>query len=77
VPGVAWPAGNHALGRCRSATFEGTDDEKRRFFFHIYRELENRIKIFVNLKIEALDGFSLQQHVNEIGSTKLAEETEH
>lgn len=64
-------------GVANPATFEGTDDEKRRFFFRIYRELENRIKIFANLIIEALDDFPLQQRVNEIGSTKLAEEREH
>ena len=55
------------------AAFEGTDDEKRRFFFRIYRELENRIKIFTNLRIDALDSFALQQHVKEIGSTNLPE----
>ena len=36
------------------AAFVGTDDEKRRFFFRVYRELENRIKIFSSLRIEAL-----------------------
>ena len=55
------------------AAFEGTDDEKRRFFFHIYLELENRIKLFTNLRIDTLDSFALQQHVKEIGSTKLPE----
>jgi protein-tyrosine-phosphatase len=55
------------------AAFEGTDDEKRRFFSRIYRELENRIKAFTNLRIDALDSVELQQRVNEIGSTKLPE----
>ncbi len=58
------------------AAFEGTDKEKRRFFFRIYRELENRIKIFTNLRIDALDGSSLQQHVKEIGKITLPEERE-
>ena len=53
--------------------FEGTDSEKRRFFFRIYLELENRIKIFTNLRIDTIDRFALQQHVKEIGSTKLPE----
>jgi arsenate reductase len=53
--------------------FKGTDDEKRRFFSRIYRELENRIKIFANLGIDALDNFALQQHVNQIGTTKIPE----
>jgi len=53
------------------AAFEGTGDEKRRFFSRIYRELENRIKLFTSLRIDALDSFALQQRVNEIGKTRL------
>jgi arsenate reductase len=55
------------------AAFQGTDDEKRRFFFHIYRELENRIKIFTSLRLDALDSFALQQRAAEIGRVKLPE----
>jgi arsenate reductase len=55
------------------AVFEGNDSEKRRFFFRIYHELENRIKIFMNLRIDALDSLALQQRVKEIGNTKLSE----
>jgi protein-tyrosine-phosphatase len=55
------------------AAFEGTEAEKRRFFSRIYRELENRIKIFTNLRIVALDSFVLQQRVKEIGKTKLSD----
>ncbi|HYB90272.1 MAG TPA: arsenate reductase ArsC [Candidatus Binataceae bacterium] len=55
------------------AAFEGTNDEKRRFFFRIYRELENRIKIFTSLRIDALDSFALQQSIREIGRIKLPE----
>jgi protein-tyrosine-phosphatase len=51
--------------------FTGTEDEKRRFFLRIYYELENRIKIFTSLRIDALDRFALQQRVTEIGRTKL------
>jgi arsenate reductase len=57
------------------ATFEGTGDEKRRFFFRIYSELENRIKIFTSLRIDALDSFALQQRVAEIGRIKLPDGT--
>ncbi len=56
------------------AAFEGTDEEKRRFFSRIYRELENRIKIFTNLRIDALDSFALQQRVREIGKAKLPDD---
>jgi len=58
------------------AAFEGTDDEKRCFFFRIYRELENRIKIFTNLRIDTLDDFSLQQRIKKIGKATLPEERE-
>ena len=58
------------------AAFVGTDDEKRRFFFRVYRELENRIKIFSSLRIEGLDSFALQQRVKEIGKVKLPEGSE-
>lgn len=56
------------------AAFEGTDEKKSRFFARIYRELENRIKIFTNLRIDALDSFALQQRVREIGRTKLRDD---
>jgi arsenate reductase len=56
--------------------FAGTEDEKRRFFLRIYYELENRIKIFTSLRIDALDRFALQQRVTEIGRTKLPDSWE-
>jgi protein-tyrosine-phosphatase len=55
------------------AAFGGTDAEKRRFFARIYREMENRIKIFTNLRIDALDSFALQERVKEIGKIRLPE----
>jgi arsenate reductase len=58
------------------AAFEGTDAERRRFFARIYRELENRIKIFTNLRIDALDSFALQKRVKEIGKIRLPEGSE-
>jgi protein-tyrosine-phosphatase len=58
------------------AAFEGSDDEKRRFFFRVYHELENRIKIFASLRIEALDSLALQRRVEEIGRIRLPEARE-
>lgn len=58
------------------AAFAGSDEERRRFFFRVYSELENRIKIFTSLRIEALDSFALEQRVREIGRIKLAETRE-
>ena len=55
------------------AAFEGNGDEQRRCFFRIYRELENRIKVFTSLRIEALDSLALQQRVKEIGRIRFSE----
>ena len=60
-------------GAADPVVFAGNEAEKRRFFFRTYRELENRIKIFTSLRIDALDSFALQQRVREIGKIKLPE----
>jgi arsenate reductase len=52
------------------AAVEGTDTEKWLAFRKAFRELENRIKIFVNLKISSLDRLSLQNRLQEIGRTR-------
>ena len=49
------------------AAEEGTELQKRDAFRTAFRELENRIKIFVNLRVEALDRLALKKKVNEIG----------
>jgi protein-tyrosine-phosphatase len=77
-----WPGRPIAAhwGVADPASFEGTDDDKRRFFLRIYRELEKRIKLFTNLKIDTLDSFALQQQVNQIGeiaTTTFPEEPQH
>ncbi len=53
------------------AAVEGTDTEKWLAFRKAFRELENRIKIFVNLKISSLDRLSLQNRLQEIGKTRV------
>ncbi len=58
------------------AAFVGTDDEKRRFFLRVNRELEKRIKIFSSLRIHGIDSFALQQRVKEIGKVKLPQGSE-
>jgi arsenate reductase len=52
------------------AAFDGTDEEKRRFFNHVYLELENRIRIFASLNIGTLDSTALRQRLKEIGEIK-------
>jgi arsenate reductase len=54
-------------GAADPAAFAGSDEATRRFFLKIYRELENRIKIFTSLRIESLDRFALERRVREIG----------
>ena len=49
------------------AAFEGEDDEKRRRFETVYRQLATRLRILVSLPIERLDRLSLQQRVKDIG----------
>ncbi|CUK11979.1 Arsenate reductase [Shimia thalassica] len=54
---------------------EGTEAEKRLAFADAYRMLRNRISIFTHLPLDALDQFSLQQKLDDIGkNTTLADE---
>jgi arsenate reductase (thioredoxin) len=47
----------------------GSDTEIALAFADTYRQLENRISIFVNLPIASLDRLSLQARIDEIGRT--------
>ena len=51
------------------ALAEGTEQEQLRIFRRIYTELESRIKIFVSLPIESLDGLTLKRRLEAIGKT--------
>ena len=54
---------------------KGNDAEIAVAFNDAYRMLRNRISVFVNLPIEALDKLSLQQQLDEIGEiTELPED---
>jgi protein-tyrosine-phosphatase len=61
-------------GAADPAAFAGSEEAKRRFFFRIYTELENRIKIFSSLPFESLDRFALERRAREIGTIKLPED---
>src|SRR6266700_1268605 len=54
------------------AAVHGTEAEKRLAFADAYRQMSNRIAIFVNLPIQSLDRLSLQKRLREIG-TRLPE----
>lgn len=49
------------------AAVEGTDAEKHFAFADTYRMLGNRISVFVNLPLAAIDRLALQQRLGEIG----------
>jgi arsenate reductase (thioredoxin) len=46
---------------------EGTEPVRRLAFADAYRQLNNRISIFVSLPLQSLDRLSLQKRLNEIG----------
>lgn len=53
------------------AEVEGDELTRLAAFREAYRQLYNRIDIFVNLPIHSLDELALQQHLHEIGNTTL------
>ena len=56
------------------SSFEGTDSEKAAFTADVYRMIERRIGIFVNLPIDGLERLKLQQQLDAIGRTSLTPE---
>lgn len=49
------------------ARFQGGAAEKRALIADIYRQINNRLGIFVNLPIASLDRLSLQRRLDELG----------
>ncbi len=49
------------------AAFEGSEAEKRAFVADVFRQIHNRIGIFVNLPIASLDKLSLQARLDDLG----------
>jgi len=54
------------------AALEGTREEQRRAFQRALRELDARIKLFINLPIDKLDKMALQERIRDIGRTPAA-----
>lgn len=54
------------------AAVEGPERVRREAFRRTFRELENRIKIFTSLRVEALDRIRLKRKLDEIGQTHIA-----
>jgi arsenate reductase len=53
------------------AVVQGSDVEKSLAFRTAFRELENRVKIFMSLPLGSIDRLRLQQRLEEIGRTRL------
>jgi protein-tyrosine-phosphatase len=53
------------------AVAEGTDTQRWVAFRTAFRELENRIKIFTSLPIQALDRVKLQEQLDAIGNSRV------
>jgi len=51
------------------ARFEGSDDEKNRFFARIFTQLNARIRILTSLPIDKLEHVALQKRLDEIGKS--------
>lgn len=49
------------------AAIEGSDDDKRQAFFDAFRQLNNRISVFVSLPMDRLDRLTLQERLDGIG----------
>jgi arsenate reductase len=54
------------------AAVRGNDAEVGLAFAEAYRQLNNRINIFVNLPLASLDRLALQTRLDEIGKTRVA-----
>ena len=51
------------------AAVEGSEIDKRTAFSQTFRELENRVKAFTSLRLEALDRIKLKAKLDEIGQS--------
>jgi hypothetical protein len=56
------------------AAVQGDDVARMMAFRTAFRELQNRISIFVNLLLASLDKLAFQKKLDEIGRTSLSEE---
>ena len=52
------------------AAAEGTEAEKRQVFADVYGQIHNRVALFVNLPMTALDRLSLQNRLRDMGTSQ-------
>ena len=50
------------------AAVEGSDLDKERAFVEVFKQMKNRISVFVSLPLTTIDKMSLQKKLREIGS---------
>ncbi len=55
------------------ATFRGLPAQQVQLFQRVYNEIRNRVQVFADLRIEALDRLALQHRVEEIGVMPVGE----
>ena len=55
------------------AAVEGSDEIKARAFQRALRELDARIKLFTNLRLESLDALAIKKQIDDIGRSRSEE----
>ncbi|MGF6635499.1 arsenate reductase ArsC [Paraburkholderia sp. MM6662-R1] len=58
------------------AVFEGSDEEKRKVFNKVFRQILNRVSQFVNLPLDVLDHNAIQKELRAIGDRPAEEANE-
>jgi arsenate reductase len=71
-PSPAWPGAPMTAdwGVHDPLATDGLEAERRRAFYAAFRALETRIKLFVSLPVEKLDGLALKRKMDEIGRAR-------
>jgi arsenate reductase len=58
------------------AAFEGSDEDKRKVFTKVYRQIMSRVSQFVNLPLHVLDSNAIQHEMRAIGERPAEESNE-
>ena len=59
------------------AACQGSDEEKRKVFNRVYRQIMTRVSQFVNLPLHVLDRNAIQREMRAIGEKPVGESNEH
>lgn len=52
------------------AAVEGSDEDKRRAFAKVFRQISNRVRIFLGLPLDKLDKLAMKREMDKIGQLK-------